>query len=486
MVIREKSAEFVQDTDNAKMISMRKRPWELFGFGMQYLWMISVLFTPSVYSFAVVTGWSWMVRSAFLLAIALGYLLFFLLRKHFSGGKMGKGLIIGAGAGGTIATLLVAFPFSPSFAPLTLLVASLLVAVANPVAMLGGNKLWANYRPEHAMMHIAPSVPLAALGALIVLFLPPVLGIVLVSLCPLCGNLILAFSKAGKSRAGSFRKTVFDVRQISRMTFFMACFAFAITCVLGFYMGDVQDGMIVESWKMIILVICAGIAAFVIALRSSEIRFLIMLDRLCVPLAMMGLALLIVLNKDLMWIGVSFIFTGYVFADMFMWLFTADLVVRQQKNAFSTLAKSCAIQWTGLTLGFAVGCAAAGYFTPALALSSTIIVAVCIIVLTLSRLIVFNQHVSVMLIEARTNDDIGNMMEESLAFIAERYALSQRETQVFMMMARGRSVPYIGNTLVLSESTVKTHARNIYRKLGVENRQEFLDTVEKERFPKVL
>ena len=42
-------------------------------------------------------------------------------------------------------------------------------------------------------------------------------------------------------------------------------------------------------------------------------------------------------------------------------------------------------------------------------------------------------------------------------------------------MARGRSLPYIAETLVLSENTIRSHTRRIYNKLGVHSKQEMLD-----------
>ena len=56
--------------------------------------------------------------------------------------------------------------------------------------------------------------------------------------------------------------------------------------------------------------------------------------------------------------------------------------------------------------------------------------------------------------------------------------LSRREGDVFALIARGRSVPYIAETLVISENTVRSHTRRIYDKLGVHSKQELLDLVE--------
>jgi len=50
--------------------------------------------------------------------------------------------------------------------------------------------------------------------------------------------------------------------------------------------------------------------------------------------------------------------------------------------------------------------------------------------------------------------------------------LSERELEVLQLIAEGLSRPEIASQLVLSLNTVKTHARNIYSKLGVNNQMQ--------------
>lgn len=50
--------------------------------------------------------------------------------------------------------------------------------------------------------------------------------------------------------------------------------------------------------------------------------------------------------------------------------------------------------------------------------------------------------------------------------------LTEREYEVLALIARGRSNPEIARELYLSVETIKTHARTLYRKLGVANRTQ--------------
>lgn len=56
----------------------------------------------------------------------------------------------------------------------------------------------------------------------------------------------------------------------------------------------------------------------------------------------------------------------------------------------------------------------------------------------------------------------------------EAEPLSRREVEILVLAARGLSRREIGDNLYLSVNTVKTHFRNIFRKLGVSSREEAL------------
>lgn len=71
--------------------------------------------------------------------------------------------------------------------------------------------------------------------------------------------------------------------------------------------------------------------------------------------------------------------------------------------------------------------------------------------------------------------------KDVIADFASRYGLSERETDVFALWVTGHGLKHIQNTLFISESTVKTHLRNIYRKCDTHNRAEIIALFEGER-----
>ena len=68
--------------------------------------------------------------------------------------------------------------------------------------------------------------------------------------------------------------------------------------------------------------------------------------------------------------------------------------------------------------------------------------------------------------------------EEVLGRIAVDHGLTVRETQILVYAFRGYSRQHIADLDVVSLNTVKSHWKNLYRKLDVHTRQELIDLVE--------
>lgn len=76
-------------------------------------------------------------------------------------------------------------------------------------------------------------------------------------------------------------------------------------------------------------------------------------------------------------------------------------------------------------------------------------------------------------------------LDQACGEIANRFALTSRETDVLMLLAQGRNSKAISERLGLSENTAKTHIRHIYEKCRVHSHQELLDIIEDFRNPSV-
>lgn len=76
-------------------------------------------------------------------------------------------------------------------------------------------------------------------------------------------------------------------------------------------------------------------------------------------------------------------------------------------------------------------------------------------------------------------DEENASFDDIIISISKTYRLTPREAEVFALLARGRSIPYIRDELVISRETAATHTKHIYAKLDVHSRQELIDLVAK-------
>lgn len=72
---------------------------------------------------------------------------------------------------------------------------------------------------------------------------------------------------------------------------------------------------------------------------------------------------------------------------------------------------------------------------------------------------------------------VADVIAERVAVLAAAHKLTPRETEVFGLLAHGRSIPYVRDALFISRDTAATHAKHIYAKLDVHSRQELIDLV---------
>ncbi|MDO4443648.1 MAG: helix-turn-helix transcriptional regulator [Slackia sp.] len=80
--------------------------------------------------------------------------------------------------------------------------------------------------------------------------------------------------------------------------------------------------------------------------------------------------------------------------------------------------------------------------------------------------------------EPGTEPDAGRFAPDPLDAFVEKYGISPRERDVLAFWLAGRGMKYIENELFISESTVKSHLRSIYRKCDTHNRDETISLFE--------
>lgn len=66
---------------------------------------------------------------------------------------------------------------------------------------------------------------------------------------------------------------------------------------------------------------------------------------------------------------------------------------------------------------------------------------------------------------------------EACAAASDQFGLTKREREILPYLAQGYSLPYIRNELYVSQSTIDTHVRHIYKKMGLHSKEELITYV---------
>lgn len=157
---------------------------------------------------------------------------------------------------------------------------------------------------------------------------------------------------------------------------------------------------------------------------------------------------------------------------------------RNPAGALPALAWGNALSSWGTILGAALGRAANGADATALSIISSVIV-----LSLLSYALFALPHLSfshiIESVEPQEEAPQAQSSPEQLVIrcdeLGKKCSLTERETEVLKLLARGRNARFIQEALSISYSTTKTHVSRIYRKLGVHSHQELINLVDSDR-----
>lgn len=71
-------------------------------------------------------------------------------------------------------------------------------------------------------------------------------------------------------------------------------------------------------------------------------------------------------------------------------------------------------------------------------------------------------------------------LRASVDALAQSYSLSERESEVALLVAKGYTLSAVGETLCISLNTVRVHSRNLYKKLGIHKKSELLKLLDQQ------
>ena len=180
---------------------------------------------------------------------------------------------------------------------------------------------------------------------------------------------------------------------------------------------------------------------------------------------------------------------GYMCFYLLMWFVLCAVAARSALDAIPAICWGSAVNYLGILagalLGGVVGALPGDSLVPRLA--------VTVVLCTMATYMLHAFHSTSLdaaiegiepdpaPLEIRYIDRLAQRCEE----VSEKAGLTPRESEILALLARGNNAQHIQDELSISHNTVKFHARNVYRKLGIHSQQELIDLLceEKQRRP---
>jgi DNA-binding CsgD family transcriptional regulator len=187
---------------------------------------------------------------------------------------------------------------------------------------------------------------------------------------------------------------------------------------------------------------------------------------------------MVLLRNDLLFVGGGLAILGIYCLDMLIMLVSTDMAFRTRTPVALTFGLTIVAARCGTlagTLGFDI---ASGFTAWSEGLPQQLLL-ICAIVAILAGTLLFCEADLLKLYRPR----VSAAQQSAPAYercrqVSEACGLTTRELEVLVLLATGRTVPFISQELTIAKGTTKNHVSNIYRKLGVGDRQGLLDVIE--------
>lgn len=260
----------------------------------------------------------------------------------------------------------------------------------------------------------------------------------------------------------------------------------AVAAFFGFSFGIMKGAMapIENDWIVIrdllnIAAIVAGSIAIYLTISVYKMDFDHLTYQVALPLMAAGF-LFLSLHEPLNVIGTAVHQLGYQYFYIVLWALWPVLSARSATpSGWMACWGMLAIQ-VGQLFGSVIAVEAAAFFQEEsnMAMMSALLI-FCILLVALfvlGRGSAVTGWGSIRPIDENEESPV----ESAVMRIAQRCHLSPRETEVLSLLAKGRNRAYIREELTIGDETVKSHIKNIYRKLDVHSQQQLIDLIEEE------
>ena len=453
--------------------------WRLLGLGFWQAWQMVVLCTREIVPPASEGAVEDNAVLILLVLMTVSYALVVLLSKRLAPFIARRDSFLMGGGLTALGTLLMPAGLelvAGTAGTALFLAGAAAAAFGNALLIIMWGELWSALATGRVGRHLYASYTFAFVLFFVAYALPHWVVVAYTAALPVISAAILSACKSEPRREPSVIPLDIKTVPVGRL---LAC-VFLISVVWGTSQGMLGPYAAGDEYFMAkaLLLAGGGIGAITLSMMLSQAPSeAAALYRPVIPALVIGLILLLLEPMPYPFLGCGLIIMGVYCLDMLLMLVSTDVAFRGRISVAASFGVAILVARTGTLAGTVL----ADWLPTLPAWSAQMhndVFLLAVLALAIIGMLFFTiADVQRLYVTPRT--EVPNVsLEEKCAAIAHMCRLTNRESEVIVLLARGRSVPYISSELSIAQGTAKHHVSNIYRKVGVYDRQGLLDAIE--------
>lgn len=470
------------------------------GWGFNVVWGLAVVFTPVLSGSDVNMGTFWLTS---MIGTPLGLLAFFVLPFKFDSHRAKEIAVIFAVGVMTLGIVLLRIPVSG-------VDDQFMQGLGGFVSGLGSSVftvLWGSHYAFLAMPRIermaTASLILAFLCYLIVLVVPQGVGLILVGCFPFLSAACLIAAKKD-TEIDSLITAPEDQRSLGNLSIKgfirLGLGIIGATSVVSLFWSFITEGLIPVPAGVLTVSVLSGLLVAVVieayVTRFARALNLGMLYRWVLPLIAVAFSLLLFSNTTMLVGAVFLVNAAQALLNLTTFVYFAELSQRSGASPLRVFGLGRFFLEGGFLIGLLLMPAAArlvaeiGFYQGVLFLFLTAFIILAMVSIANQDKMAFTfedvLEVKIMAkgqVGVASGDPEGSeptilstqaQFEAACLVASDAFGLTKREREILPYLAQGYSLPYIRNELYISQSTIDTHVRHIYKKMGIHSKEELI------------
>lgn len=447
--------------------------WGYFGLAVPQVWSYCVLHRPGVDTAGV------SVQPLFFIALAAAMMLIVAVHRAVGDETTAKLLRWPASVLAALSAVVLALPLNVPSAGLTV-AATLVGGIALAGMYLSWAPFFARRDIRNTVAFVFGGIAVGSVVKILIDIAPVLVGGVLLVALPFLSPVMLASAEADEPQENDKPRIYFDT---ARSSLPYAILAGVAVCAFVIGLAPAVAGNPAPTAKWMLSLTHHGLEILVsfaviwwVFMFKGKLHFTNMW-RVIVILVATALLLIPHIGSDYVGWALIVVAVTQTILVAVMWTMLADAAHHSSASPYVVFGFAWAAYALPVALGYLLGDAIAG-------LSDLgFIVALLSYALTVSAILLLNDR---NFIQSHVFSDLDITVPEESSFksidercqeLGEEKSLTKREIEVMKLLCKGRSKSYIAEALVISENTVRTHARHIYQKLDVHSKQDIMDMI---------